>query len=92
MFLYLETRKFKGNKKGVNHNYDYLITRVAPNYKSKNDQRKALLKAIRSLSTIGYIDTYSLNKTEMEDSEYFTILVNHDFVDTNRVRVDCDDN
>lgn len=86
LFLYLETRKFKGNKKGVNHNFDYLISRVAPNYKSKNDQRKALLKAIKSLSTIGYINTYSLNKTEMEESEYFTILVNHDFVDTNRVR------
>jgi hypothetical protein len=83
LFLYLETRKFNNkmnNVNGVNHNQKYLFSRVCPNYKNKEDKKKALKSALTTLKEIGYLRSFEERKSDFDEIPFWVVFMNHNYV------------
>jgi len=83
LFLYLETKKFNNkmnNANGVNHNQEDLFSRICPNYKNKEDKKKALKSALTTLKEIGYLKSFEERKSDFEEIPFWVVFMNHNYV------------
>lgn len=88
LYLYLETKKFirkKGKtivkQKVVSHKVDSLIKRVCPNYDDKNDAKKAVKNALKTLKEAGYLEDFTFRKRIDDDEPFCDTILTHTFTE-----------
>ncbi|MCW8833798.1 MAG: hypothetical protein OQK09_12210 [Colwellia sp.] len=90
LFLYLETKKFKNKRrtqKVVTHHVDQLLKRVCPNYNDKNDAKKALTHALKTMTRAGYLKEFTFSKREKDDKPLCNTTMTHTFSKTREAYV-----